>query len=59
MPDTESNIVIYNTLNDKSAVALYAVEMKIGLNQMLTSKLSATSRQNINNYRHNSLKKRK
>lgn len=48
MPTTQSNIIIYNTLDGKAAVALYAVDGKIWLNQKQMAELFATSVPNIN-----------
>jgi len=43
MPDTESNIIIYNTIDGKASVALYAKDGKIWLNQKQMAELFATS----------------
>lgn len=43
----EQNIIIYNTIDGKAAVALYAKDGKIWLNQMQMAELFATSKQNI------------
>ena len=56
MPDTQSNIIIYNTLDGKAAVALYAVDGKIWLNQMQMAELFATSKQSISYHISNILK---
>ena len=48
MPDTESNIIIYNTIDGKASVALYAKDGKIWLNQKQMAELFATSVANIN-----------
>ena len=47
MSESESNIIIYNTLDGKAAVALYAKDGKIWLNQMQMAELFATSKQTI------------
>ena len=47
MSESESNIIIYNTLDGKAAVALYAKDGKIWLNQMQMAELFATSKQSI------------
>ncbi len=57
MPDTqETNIIIYNTLDGKAAVALYAKDGKIWLNQKQLAELFATSVPNINIHISNILK---
>ena len=56
MSDTRSNIIIYNTLDGKAAVALYAVDGKIWLNQKQMAELFATSVPNINMHISNILK---
>ena len=48
MSDTESNIIIYNTIDGKASVALYAKDGKIWLNQKQMAELFATSVANIN-----------
>lgn len=47
LDEAQSNIIIYNTLDGKAAVALYAVDGKIWLNQMQMAELFATSKQSI------------
>lgn len=47
MPNEQSNIIIYNTIDGKAAVALYAKDGKIWLNQMQMAELFATSKQTI------------
>ena len=47
MPTQENDIIIYNTLDGKAAVALYAKDGKIWLNQMQMAELFATSKQSI------------
>ena len=56
MPDTQSNIIIYNTLDGKASVALYAKDGKIWLNQMQMAELFATSKQSISYHISNILK---
>lgn len=56
MPDSQSNIIIYNTLDGKASVALYAVDGKIWLNQMQMAELFATSKQSISYHISNILK---
>lgn len=58
MPDTESNIIIYNTIDGKASVALYAKDGKIWLNQMQMAELFATSIANINMHISNILKEK-
>ena len=58
MPTSESNIIIYNTLDGKAAVALYAVDGKIWLNQKQMAELFATSVPNINIHISNILKEK-
>ena len=48
MSDTESNIIIYSTVDGKASVALYAKDGKIWLNQKQMAELFATSVANIN-----------
>lgn len=56
MHDTESNIIIYNTIDGKASVALYAKDGKIWLNQKQLAELFATSVPNINIHISNILK---
>lgn len=56
MTNEQSNIIIYNTLDGKAAVALYAVDGKIWLNQKQMAELFATSVPNINMHISNILK---
>ena len=58
MPDTESNIIIYNTIDGKASVALYAKDGKIWLNQKQMAELFATSVANINMHISNILKEK-
>ena len=59
MPNTESNIIIYNTIDGKASVALYAKDGKIWLNQMQMAELFATSVANINMNISNILKEKR
>lgn len=54
--DTQSNIIIYNTLDGKSSVALYATDGKIWLNQKQMAELFATSKQIVSYHINNILK---
>ncbi|MBR4689869.1 MAG: hypothetical protein IKO90_05345 [Bacteroidales bacterium] len=56
MPNTESNIIIYNSIDGKASVALYAKDGKIWLNQKQLAELFATSVPNINIRISNTLK---
>ena len=56
MPNTESNIIIYNSIDGKASVALYAKDGKIWLNQMQMAELFATSTQTISYHISNILK---
>lgn len=57
MPDTpETNIIIYNTPDGKTAVALFDKDGKIWLNQIQLAELFATSVSNINIFISNILK---
>ena len=56
MTADQSNIIIYNTIDGKTAVALYAVDGKIWLNQKQLAELFATSIPNINIHISNILK---
>lgn len=58
MPDTESNIIIYNTIDGKASVALYAKDSKIWLNQKQMAELFATSVANVNMHISNILKEK-
>lgn len=48
MTNEQSNIIIYNTIDGKASVALYAKDGKIWLNQKQLAELFATSVSNIN-----------
>ena len=56
MPNEQSNIIIYNTIDGKASVALYAKDGKIWLNQKQMAELFATSVANINMHISNILK---
>lgn len=56
MPNTESNIIIYNSIDGKASVALYAKDGKIWLNQKQLAELFATSKQTISYHISNILK---
>lgn len=56
LDDAQSNIIIYNTIDGKAAVALYAHDGKIWLNQKQMAELFATSVPNINIHISNILK---
>ncbi len=56
MSDTESNIIIYNTIDGKASVALYAKDGKIWLNQKQMAELFATSKQTISYHISNILR---
>ena len=56
LDDAQSNIIIYNTIDGKAAVALYARDGKIWLNQKQIAELFATSVPNINMHISNILK---
>ncbi len=58
MLDTESNIIIYNTIDGKASVALYAKDGKIWLNQKQMAELFATSVANVNMHISNILKEK-
>lgn len=54
--DNKQNIIIYNTADGKSSVALYAHDGKIWLNQQQIAELFATSKPNISMHISNILK---
>lgn len=56
LDDAQSNIIIYNTIDGKAAVALYARDGKIWLNQMQMAELFATSKQTISYHINNILR---
>ena len=58
MPNEQSNIIIYNTIDGKASVALYAKDGKIWLNQKQMAELFATSVANINMHISNILKEK-
>ena len=55
-PNDQSNIIIYNTIDGKAAVALYAKDGRIWLNQKQMAELFATSVPNVNMHISNILK---
>ena len=57
-PNDQSNIIIYNTIDGKSAVALYAKDGRIWLNQLQMAELFATSKQTISYHISNILKEK-
>ncbi len=54
--DKESNIIIYNTADGRSKVALYSQDGDIWLNQNQLAELFDTSKQNIGQHLSNILK---
>ena len=56
IPNDQSNIIIYNTIDGKAAVALYAKDGKVWLNQKQMAELFATSKQIISYHISNILK---
>ena len=56
LDDAQSTIIIYNTIDGKAAVALYARDGKIWLNQMQMAELFATSKQTISYHINNILR---
>jgi len=54
--NSQSNIIIYNTIDGKASVALYAKDGKVWLNQKQMAELFATSVPNINMHISNILK---
>ncbi len=56
IPNEQSNIIIYNTIDGKASVALYAKDGKIWLNQKQMAELFTTSVPNINMHISNILK---
>ncbi len=58
MTDQTSNIIIYNTTDGKSSVALYARDGKIWLNQRQMAELFATSKQAVSHHIINILKEK-
>ena len=47
MTNSSANIIIYNTIDGKASVALYARDGKIWLNQQQMAELFGTSKPNI------------
>ena len=58
MKEQSSNIIIYNTIDGKASVALYAKDGKIWLNQQQMAELFATSKPNVSMHISNILKER-
>ena len=56
IPNEQSNIIIYNTIDGKASVALYAKDGKIWLNQKQMAELFATSKQIVSYHINNILK---
>lgn len=56
IPNDQSNIIIYNTIDGKAAVALYAKDGRIWLSQKQMAELFATSVPNVNMHISNILK---
>ncbi len=54
--NSQSSFIIYNTLDGKASVALYAKDGKVWLNQKQMAELFATSVPNINMHISNILK---
>lgn len=58
MTNSSSNIIIYNTIDGKASVALYARDGKIWLNQQQMAELFGTSKQSISHHIINILKEK-
>ena len=58
MTEQSPNIIIYNTIDGKASVALYAKDGKIWLNQQQMAELFATSKPNISIHISNILKEK-
>ena len=58
MSEKDSQIIIYNTVDGKASVALYAKDGKIWLNQQQMAELFATSKPNVSMHIANILKER-
>lgn len=58
LDDAQNNIIIYNTIDGKAVVALYARDGKIWLNQKQMAELFATSKQTISYHINNILRER-
>ena len=56
--EQDSQIIIYNTIDGKASVALYAKDGKIWLNQQQMAELFATSKQTVSYHISNILKER-
>jgi len=58
MTNSSANIIIYNTIDGKASVALYARDGKIWLNQQQMAELFGTSKQSISHHIINILKEK-
>ena len=58
MTEQTPNIIIYNTIDGKASVALYAKDGKIWLNQQQMAELFATSKQVVSHHVVNILKEK-
>lgn len=58
MTEQPPNIIIYNTIDGKASVALYAKDGKIWLNQQQMAELFATSKPNVSMHIANILKEK-
>ena len=58
MNKTESNIIIYNTIDGKASVVLYARDGSVWMNQNQLAELFDTSKQSISYHIVNILKER-
>ena len=58
MTEQAPNIIIYNTIDGKASVALYAKDGKIWLNQQQMAELFATSKPNVSMHIANILKEK-
>ena len=58
MTEQAPNIIIYNTIDGKASVALYAKDGKIWLNQQQMAELFATSKQVVSHHIVNILKEK-
>ena len=56
MAEDRQDIIIYNTVDGKAAISLYAKNDRIGLNQSQLAELFDTSKQNIGQHIANILK---
>ena len=58
MPSNESNIIIYNTLDGRASVALYAHDGSVWMNQAQLAELFDTSKQLVSHHIVNILRER-